>query len=95
MTYRPDVHVPHGSSEGVVKSGLIKQALIAGGAAGDHTVTGIKASDELVSVLHYTTGAALADLTSEFSITAADTINNTGGTATSSDQLWVTWLDKS
>lgn len=95
MVYRPDVRVPQGSSEGIVKTGFIKQALIAGGAAGDHTVSGIKVGDELVSVLHYTAGAALADLTSEFSISAADTINNATGTATTGDQLLVTWLDKS
>jgi hypothetical protein len=95
MTFQPEVHVPHGSSVGTLKTGIIKQALINGGAAGDLTVTGIEVGDELVSVLHYTSGAALADLTSEFSISAADTINNTGGTATTGDQLWITWIDKS
>jgi hypothetical protein len=95
MSFTPEVHVPFGSSNGTLKAGILKQALIAGGAAGAHTVTGIEANDELVSVLHYSTGAALADLTSEFSITADDTIDNTGGTATTGDQLWVTWIDKS
>jgi hypothetical protein len=95
MSFTPEVHVPFGSSHGTLKAGILKQALIDGGAAGNHTVTGIEENDELVSVLHYTTGAALADLTSEFSISAADTINNTGGTDSSGDQLWVTWIDKS
>ena len=35
----------------------------------------------------------MADLSSEFSITAADTINNTGGTATTGDLLLVFWYD--
>ena len=74
---------------------LIKTALIAGGAAGDFTVTGITTADTLIMVLHYTTGAALADLTSEFSITATNTINNAGGTATTSDQLVVIYQDNS
>jgi len=74
---------------------LVKAALVAGGAAGDFTVTGIATADNLVMVLHYTTGAALADLTSEFSITAANTINNDGGTATTSDQLVVIYQDNS
>lgn len=95
MSYEPEVRVPFGSSDGKLKTGIIKQALVNGGAAGNITVTGIEANDELVSVLHYTAGAALADLTGEFSITAANTINNTGGTATTGDQLWVTWINKS
>jgi|GEM_PF-4810646 len=71
--------------------------LVNGGAAGDHTVTGIASGDEIVFVGHFSTAAAiatLADLTSEFSVTGADTINNAAGTDTSSDQLMVIWLDK-
>jgi len=34
-------------------------------------------------------------LTSEFTITAANTINNATGTATNNDQLWVFWEDMS
>lgn len=74
---------------------LVKAALIAGGAAGNHTVTGIATADNLVMVLHYTTGAALANLTSEFTITGANTINNGGGTDTTSDQLVVIYQDNS
>lgn len=70
-----------------------KRSLIAGGTAGDRTVTGIATADRLASVLHFTTGGAVADLTAEFSITAANTINNDGGTDTSSDQLLVIWED--
>lgn len=57
-----------------------------GGAAGDITVTGIGTDDVLVAVINL---ADAADLTSEFTITAADTINNTGGTATTDDDLLV------
>lgn len=71
---------------------LVKAALVAGGAAGDITVTGIATADNLVMVLHNTAGT-LADLTSEFTISAADTINNAGGTDTSSDQLVVFYQD--
>jgi len=90
-------------------SGLIPRVrftFINGGAAGNHTLTGIAAdgNDKLISVwqLNLTLNEAQpnttnswgpADLTSEFSITAANTINNTGGTATSGDLLVVIWYD--
>lgn len=77
--------------------GFLKAALIAGGAAGDHTVTGIAAGDELVAVLQIDidTGAVVDvdDLTAEFTIKAADTIENDGGTATTGDKLLVLYLD--
>ena len=69
-------------------------ALVAGGAAGDITVTGIATDDELVAVWEQDgTSGLLTDLTSEFSITAADTINNTDGSATTGDKLVVVYLD--
>ncbi len=102
MAINADVHVPFGSSEGTIQADrvlkshigeqLLKVALVAGGAAGDITVTGIATADNLVMVLHNTAGT-LADLTSEFTISAANTINNTGGTDTSSDQLVVFYQD--
>lgn len=67
-------------------------AAIAGGSAGNHTVTGIKTTDKLVAVVHFTPSTSIAMLTSEFTISAADTINNTGGTDTSSDFLLVVWF---
>lgn len=68
----------------------ISKALIAGGSAGDHTVTGIKTTDELIAVFEQDgTSGLLTDLTSEFSISAADTINNAAGTDTTSDKLLV------
>ena len=70
--------------------GPISQALIAGGVAGNHTVTGIATTDTLISVIHNTAGA-LVDLTSEFTIDSANTIDNASGTDTSSDDLLVTY----
>lgn len=70
-----------------------KTATIDGGAAGNHTVTGILTTDRLVSVLRADVSAGnvvnLIDITSEFTISAADTINNTGGTDTTGDRLVV------
>ena len=80
---------------GAVPRGVVKQAVISGGAAGAHTVTGIKSGDTLISVLELSGGGtditAVVNLTPEFSITADNTIDNTGGTATTGDQLLVTW----
>lgn len=82
---------------------FIRQAAIAGGGAGAHTVTGIKVGDKLVSVIEVTTSsAALADRTSEFIgkngilgngaiMTKDNVIDNTGGTDTTGDALLVTW----
>lgn len=81
--------------EGAIPRDAVKTTIVAGGAAGDHTVTGIKARDTLVSVLHqdYTDASETGDdLTGEFSISADDTINNGGGTATTGGFLVVTYL---
>lgn len=70
--------------------------LVAGGSAGAHTVSGIAAGDNIVFVGHFSTAAAiatLADLTSEFTVSGADEIDNTGGTDTTNDQLMVIWED--
>jgi len=71
------------------------QKAVAGAAPGDVTVTGINVGDTLVSVIFFP-GAGLAvtdviDLTSEFTITALNTINNGGGTDTSGGKLLVMW----
>ncbi len=63
-----------------------------GAVAGDVTVSKIKKHDQLISVIHHTAGALPVDLTDEFTISADGTINNTGGTDTSSDYLVVSWL---
>lgn len=81
--------------EGAIPRDAVKQTIIAGGAAGNHTVTGIKTRDTLVSVLHLDMTDASEtgdDLTSEFTISAADTINNTGGTDSSGGFLVVAYL---
>ena len=82
---------------GTLARDAISQTVVAGGAAGDFTVTGIKPRDTLVSVVALQVGAAVGvdgveDLTGEFSISAADTINNTGGTASTGGRLQVMWL---
>lgn len=80
-------------------TGAIKVAVIDGGSAGDHTVTGIAAGDALVSVLRYDidtgTVVGVSDLTGEFTISAADTINNAEGTDTTGDKLLVVYEDRS
>ena len=81
--------------EGAIPRDAVETTIIAGGAAGNHTVTGIKTRDTLVSVLEvdFTDASETgADLTSEFTISAADTINNAAGTDTSGGFLIVTYL---
>lgn len=78
----------------IAPSELVVQAvanyLAAGGAAGNITVTGIAVGDTLVSVIGVKdSDQSLHDFTSEFSITAANTINNVGGTATTGYHLAV------
>ena len=65
---------------------------IAGGAAGDHTVTGIKTTDELVAVVSIddTTHAGTV-ITSECTISAAATINNAAGTNTTGGHVVVAY----
>ena len=59
---------------------------VAGGSAGDLTATGVLTTDRLKYVLNLTDST---DVTVEFTISAADTINNTGGTATTGDLLLI------
>jgi hypothetical protein len=85
-----------GIIEGAIPRNAVTQAVVAGAAAGNITVTGIKTRDTLVSVLRAVGGGTdvtdVTNLTAEFSITAANTINNTGGTATTGSKLIVTYL---
>lgn len=69
-------------------------SLIAGGAAGPFTVTGITTADRLIAVYELVSAGAHGDLLGEFSITADDTIDNTGGTDTTGNQLMVIWGDR-
>ena len=80
------------------QSGDAKHALVAGGAAGDITVTAIKAVDKLDEVIYFV-GAGVAvtdisDLTAEFTISADGKINNTAGTASTGGKLLVRWTKK-
>ncbi len=78
--------------------------IVNGGSAGNITVPGIAVGDviEQVTAAAYTINSgtpadddpidltsSVGDVTSEFSITAANTINNTGGTDTSANILTV------
>ena len=68
---------------------------INGGAAGNHTVSGLTIQDELIGVFEQDgTSGILTDLSTEFSIKTSDTIDNTGGTATSGDKLLIFYLSK-
>lgn len=78
----------------------VKSAVIAGGAAGALTVTGIATADTLIGVIRLDRDATAANinissLTSEFTITGADTIDNTAGTNTTGDSLLVLYYDDS
>lgn len=73
-------------------------AVIAGGAAGDHVVTGITTDDTLISVIHLIDDTGITgaeDLTDEFTISDADEINNAAGTDTTGGTLIITYLDAS
>ena len=76
--------------------GIAQYTLAAvGAAAGDVTCAGIALTDTLLlveAVTFDTSGycTAVADLTAEFSITAADTVNNTGGTSTANQMVLIT-----
>jgi hypothetical protein len=80
---------------------FVQNKLITGGAAGQLAVSGIKKGDEIVSVINLTTPA---DMTDEFKandiasgedkgMNATDGyIDNTGGTATTAENLLVSYL---
>ncbi len=76
----------------------LQQFVVAGGAAGNLTITGIKVGDVLKSVIGFIlteaapNGITILNLTSEFTITAANTIDNTGGTASTAGMLFVTYI---
>jgi len=91
----------------LVPSGLItrvRQTFLVGAAAGNYTLTGIiKDHDKILQVTLVKLALAegtpntitwtASDLTSQFSITANDTINNTGGAAGTGGFLVVLWYD--
>lgn len=63
--------------------------VVTGAAAGDMAVTGIVVGDILILVQDLTAGSA--NIASEFTVTAADTINNTGGTSTAGHTVLIVW----
>lgn len=74
----------------------LKMFLAAGGAAGAITVTGVAATDVIVGVSAFgltegspNTFSGIANLTSEFTVTGANTISNVGGTSTANKLLVV------
>lgn len=70
------------------------EVYVTGAVAGDVTVTGISKGDLLTSVKRFSSAGALeAVVTSEFSITAANTINNTGGTSSATKKLLIEYID--
>ena len=69
--------------------GMTRMAHVAGAAAGNVTVTGIKLGDRLMHVIRI--DGAGADLVGEFTVTADNTINNTGGTPTAAQTILVMW----
>ncbi len=85
-------------------SGLnLKVTAIPEGAAGNHTVTGITTDDVLIAVIGHkmalneaappTMTITAVNLTSEFTISAADTIENGGHTSLADTWVLVFWLD--
>jgi hypothetical protein len=88
MTSTKLTHFPNGISEFILFG--------VGAAAGNVVCTGVKlATDRLLEVLAMTLNAttgcvtAAADLTSEFTISADDQINNTSGTSTANKNVLV------
>jgi hypothetical protein len=77
--------------------GALKQTVVTGAAAGSHTVTGIATADSIRSVIYYpgagTSVTNVTDITSEFTITGANTVSNAGFTNTTGGKFIVTWLD--
>lgn len=78
LTWDKVTYFPNGVNQGTI--------ILIGGAAGDHTATGIKAGDQIVKIeaVEFAAGVPsdIHGLTDEFTVSADDTLNNTGGTDT-------------
>jgi len=99
---------PKKASQIIANAGIMPDVVV-GGAAGNHTLTGITVEDRLLKVTFVKLALAegtpntitwtTSDLTSEFrgastkGVTADDTISNPGGTDTSDGILLVFWQD--
>ena len=93
----------------IIANACLMPDMIAGGVAGNHTLTGIRVADRIIKVVSMTFTLTegvpnvpllfiLEDLTAEFrvaagGITADDTISNPGGTSTAAKLLFVWWED--
>jgi len=79
----------------------LKTFMLAGGSAGDHTITGITTADKLLGVWAIVpTAAQLStcvltpdDITTECTISTDDTINNDSGTDTTGALLLINYAD--
>jgi len=69
-----------------------KSRTVDGAAAGNITVTGVLLGDRLITVQRV--DVAGANLVAEFTVTADNTINNTGGTSTAAGKVLVLWEAK-
>lgn len=86
----------------VFPNGLnVKEAVVGGGSAGDHTLDtsyGLASDDVLGQVYYIELSGVLVkatgDVTDEFSITGANTLNNTGGTDLSGTIVHVKFYDQ-
>lgn len=70
----------------------IKSRTVAGAVAGNVACVGIKKGDKILAV--HNIAAADANRAAEFTATADDVINNTGGTSTAALVLFVMWSTK-
>ena len=77
---------------GLLERTSVKSRAVAGAVAGNLVVTGIKADDLLIMV--QPVNVASPSLTSEFRVTADNTINNTGGTSSATQIVLVMWETK-
>jgi len=73
-----------------------KLTVIAGGPAGNHTLTGVVVGDELSGVIYVAKGAEnlTAVATEPFTILDTDVIENSAHTNTTGGYLIVGWIDK-
>jgi hypothetical protein len=93
MATAADVRNPAAATKNADGTSIWRRLSGAGGAAGNHTVTGVATTDTLIAVLHSNdTTHAVTDLTSEYTISATNTINNTSGTTSVGSTLIVVTL---
>jgi hypothetical protein len=81
-----------------VECRISHMTVIAGGAAGNHTVAGISVGDPIIGAVYISKAAGnltgVVDLKAEFTVLANDVIENAGHTATSDGYIIFTWEDR-